>query len=106
MSRWDTLIVMLEDIAHHTDRDDVREALEEARRGKLANDSAWEASTDLVPRRRKPYKPDAVRVEDGDWIRAAGDVLCKTCGYAYREHAPIVGFEWLHMLCNGKIVKL
>lgn len=56
--------------------------------------------------RRKPYKPDAVRVERGDYIRAGGDVMCDVCRCAYYEHAPVVGFEWLQRLCDGKLVKL
>jgi hypothetical protein len=56
--------------------------------------------------RRKPYKPDSKRVDEGDWVRASGDCICSVCGFEYREHAPLVGFEWLHQLCNGKLVKL
>lgn len=56
--------------------------------------------------RRRPYKPDAMRVERGDWLRAGGAVICSVCGFEYRKHAPVVGFEWLNRLCNGMLVRL
>lgn len=56
--------------------------------------------------RRRPYKPDAKRVDNGEYVRASGDCICDSCGFEYREHAPVVGFEWLHQLCSGKLVKL
>lgn len=56
--------------------------------------------------RVKPYKPDAIRVDNGDWKRASGDVQCTKCGCLYYDHARVVGFPWLKRLCNGDLVKL
>lgn len=55
---------------------------------------------------RRPYKPDQIRVDRGEYDRAAGDTVCETCGCVYYDHAPVVGYSWLHRLCNGKFVKL
>lgn len=43
--------------------------------------------------------------------RASGDCLCQTCGKEYREHplgGPMGydGFQFLHRLCDGSLVKL
>lgn len=50
-----------------------------------------------------------------DFVRAAGECLCETCGKLYREH-PMGGpftetmgtdpRQWLHRLCDGSLVKL
>jgi hypothetical protein len=56
--------------------------------------------------RSRPYKPDKIRIDRGDYVRAGGDVLCATCGCAYYEHATVVGFTWLNRLCDGRFVKL
>ena len=56
--------------------------------------------------RRRPYKPDVIRVERGDWTRASGMTLCEVCAVCYFDHAPVVGFEWLNRLCDGRLVKL
>ena len=58
------------------------------------------------PERLRPYDPDRVRVENGDWFRAGGDCICEKCGYTYYQHAPVTGYRWLHKLCNGDLVKL
>ncbi len=54
---------------------------------------------------RKPYKPDLIRVERGDWIRASGMCLCDVCGVSYFDHSPVTGYEWLMRLCDGRMVK-
>jgi hypothetical protein len=56
--------------------------------------------------RRKPYKPDAKRVDENDYARAGGDTVCSRCGFAYYDHAPVVGFPWVQRLCDGRFVKL
>jgi len=55
---------------------------------------------------RRPYKPDIIRVDRGDYVRASGMVLCEICGVAYFDHAPVQGFEWLHRACDGRLLKL
>lgn len=56
--------------------------------------------------RRKPFRPDSIRVDKGDYVRASGMCTCAICGCDYWEHATVKGFEWLHRLCDGKLVKL
>lgn len=46
-----------------------------------------------------------VRIDSGDWFRAAGDCLCPICGKTYQRHQNIEGFEWLTYLCTGWIIK-
>jgi hypothetical protein len=59
----------------------------------------------LLLDRRRPSKPDEKRVDSGDYIRT-GDCVCDRCGFAYRYHAPVQGFEWLRRLCDGRLAKL
>lgn len=40
-----------------------------------------------------------------DFGRAGGDVICQKCGQPYIEH-PTVTDDCLHLLCDGKKVKL
>lgn len=54
----------------------------------------------------RPNKIDLARVEAADWQRASGDVACKLCKRPYYDHAIVVGFPWLHRLCDGRFVKL
>ncbi len=56
--------------------------------------------------RERPYKPDMIRVERGEWKRASGACICTVCGEEYFDHAPVVGYTWLTRLCNGNLVKL
>lgn len=56
--------------------------------------------------RRRPYKPDAIRVDRADWMRASGMSICEVCGVCYFDHAPVQGYEWLRRLCDGGLVKL
>jgi hypothetical protein len=55
---------------------------------------------------RQPYKPDQIRVDRGDYVRAAGDTICTICNCVYYDHAPVVGYAWLRKLCDGRLVKL
>jgi hypothetical protein len=57
-------------------------------------------------RRFKPYKPDQIRVENNDWYRAGTNMICERCGCEYIDHEPVIGYEFLHKLCNGDLVKL
>lgn len=59
-----------------------------------------------MTKRRKPYRPDQIRVDCGDWYRASGMCICEVCACDYFAHAPVVGFEWLRRLCDGRLVKL
>lgn len=65
----------------------------------------------------RPNKIDRRRVEEGDYVRAAGDTECPgvirshysrvvECGRPYHEHPVVPGFEWLRRLCAGRFVKL
>ena len=56
--------------------------------------------------RRRPYKPDVIRVERGDWKRASGACICEVCRQEFFDHAPVVGYPWLQRLCDGRLVKL
>ncbi len=58
------------------------------------------------PTRKRPHKPDQVRVDRGDYVRASGISTCSICGCLYIEHAPVVGFEWLNRACDGRLLKL
>jgi hypothetical protein len=65
----------------------------------------------------RPNAIDRRRVDEGDYVRAAGDTECPgvirshssrvvECGRPYREHAVVPGIEWLRRLCDGRFVKL
>lgn len=56
--------------------------------------------------RQRAYKPDVIRVDRGDYVRASGMVLCETCGVCYFDHAPVTGFSWLVRACDGRLLKL
>lgn len=55
---------------------------------------------------RKPYRPDQVRVDRGDFVRVSQMSTCVVCGCDYWEHAPVQGFEWLRRGCDGRLLKL
>lgn len=46
------------------------------------------------------------RLDNDEIRRAGGDVVCNICGKRYIEHPVIEDFEWLHITCNDKIIKL
>jgi hypothetical protein len=62
--------------------------------------------TDLRDRPRRPSKVMVLRTLNGDYVRAAGDVVCGHCGFKYYDHDEVRGYEWLHILCDGRLVKL
>jgi len=67
----------------------------------------WLAEHSLFPvEPRRPFKPDEIRVERGDWQRASGLCRCEICGCEYYAHANVRGYEWLNRLCDGRLVKL
>ena len=39
------------------------------------------------------------------FVRADGRCVCEHCGLAYLDHPAVVG-DVLHLLCDGKFVKL
>lgn len=41
-----------------------------------------------------------------DFVRASGDVDCGVCGRTYWGHVTDVVHPWLHVLCDGRRVKL
>lgn len=51
-------------------------------------------------------KPDLIRADKGDYVRASGLAVCDACGCAYWEHATVVGLPWLHRACDGRLLKL
>lgn len=57
------------------------------------------------------YRPEKIdpaivkRIEDGEWKRAGGGCFC-VCGNMYSEHRPILGANFLTLLCDNRIVKL
>jgi len=61
---------------------------------------------EILYERKRPFPPDADKVDRGEWYRAAGACVCETCGYEYRQHSYVIGFRWLRRLCNGDLVKL
>lgn len=44
-------------------------------------------------------------VEDNSF-HADGNAVCSVCSRAYRDHPVILYAEYLHLLCNGRGVKL
>lgn len=58
------------------------------------------------PMRSRPYKPDIIRVERGDYTRASHLVVCTICSCTYGDHPPVLGYEWLTRLCDGRLVHL
>jgi hypothetical protein len=45
-------------------------------------------------------------VQDPQFIRAGGDVVCNKCGKKYYEHAEHPDYPFLTVLCDGSLVKL
>ena len=61
----------------------------------------------------RPHKVDTARIANGDWVRASHLMICEKalsgttkCGVAYIDHPRVPGYEWLHRLCDGRLVKL
>jgi hypothetical protein len=54
----------------------------------------------------RPNQVDQFRVDHGDWVRAAGDASCASCGSALYDHPIVPGIEWLRRRCDGRLVKL
>lgn len=54
----------------------------------------------------RPRKPDQLRVDRGDYIRAGGNAECSICGFEYYDHDTVRGFRWLHRACDGRLLKL
>lgn len=55
---------------------------------------------------KRPNRVDKHRIDHGDYVRASGDAYCKVCGHVYDDHPVVVGFEWLHRVCDGRLLKL
>ncbi len=69
-----------------------------------SGDASIEAIIELL--KFRPFKPDRIRVDRGDYTRAGGDVVCSICGCCYYDHPNVRGYEWLHRACDGKLLKL
>lgn len=54
----------------------------------------------------KPSKSIRARVDNGNYVRVSGDVVCESCGFEYHDHSPIPGFPWLRFACDGRLLKL
>ena len=58
------------------------------------------------------YRPELLapeilaKIEQGDWRRAGGGVVCTACGKTYSEHRVVVHTGGLKQLCNGDLVHL
>lgn len=39
--------------------------------------------------------------DDADFERASGDVMCKACGLAYRQHPSAPNLPTMHRICDG-----
>lgn len=80
-------------------RDKIVRACAEIRRTRAT------ANMDCIEPRR-PFRPDKLRVDRNDWMRASGLAVCTTCELLYADHASVRGYEWLTRLCDGRLVKL
>ena len=67
---------------------------------------AYEDNVRLDPIDERPKKPDQLRVDRGDVIRASGEAECSVCGCLYYDHDTVRGFRWLHRACDGRLLKL
>lgn len=56
--------------------------------------------------REKQMSNIARHIPCPDFMRAGGEVVCEECGAQYYDHPEAVPYKWLHVLCNGKFVKL
>jgi hypothetical protein len=77
------------------------------------DNGAWEfvfdtgsTSVVFIEEPERMNKCDSKRVEDGDWRRVGGGVICETCGLEYYDHPSVPGARWLNRLCDGRLVKL
>lgn len=41
-----------------------------------------------------------------DFIRTSGDMVCEVCGKPYWKHVLHPEWPWLHVCCDGKLLKL
>lgn len=49
---------------------------------------------------------DAERIDEGEWMRAAGACVCGVCGRPFYDHESVLGALWLTRLCDNELVKL
>lgn len=54
---------------------------------------------------------DEFPLDEIDYLRTSGDLVCEECGKKYyahpfSEHKSYDGHPWLRKLCNGKLIKL
>jgi len=48
-----------------------------------------------------------VEASDGpEFWRADGSAICPTCERSFRDHPVSADYDFLHVLCNGELVKL
>ena len=50
--------------------------------------------------------PVTLELIEDNLLHGDGNTVCATCHQMYRDHPVIVGAEHLHLLCNGRGVKL
>lgn len=49
---------------------------------------------------------DAAHLEEGNFRRASGDVVCTVCGKLYYDHPLVIGALWLNRVCGDDLVHL
>jgi hypothetical protein len=101
-SLLDEMIVSLESNPDTTIPVELSQAIVDA----LSSEDPEEEPLDAPRARWRPYKPDQLRVDAGDYTRASGDAICTRCNVPYYDHAPVVGFEFLRRACDGRLLKL
>ena len=47
-----------------------------------------------------------VHPEAREFIRTSGDMVCSKCGKTYYKHPRDPQEEWLHVRCDGVLLKL
>lgn len=50
--------------------------------------------------------PGTLELIEDNLLHADGNTVCPACRQMYRDHPVIVGAEYIHLLCNGRGVKL
>lgn len=49
---------------------------------------------------------DARKIENNEYRRASGEVICEFCGKPYWKHPLVLGALWLNKVCGDDLVHL